>query len=246
MTGRLEGKTAIVVGAGQTPGATIGNGRSTTVRFGREGARVICADHRVDSAGETADSIRRAGGDAFAIEAEVTDEHSMADLIAASLRRLDRIDILHNNVGIGTGDAGATSITGEAWDRIMDVNLKGVVLAGKHSLPSMREAGSGVILDVSSIAAACSVDIVAYKSSKAAVDAYPGTGDRKRLARHSGQQHHARAHQDADGHRDLRRCRLRPGRSPRGALHHRRVPRRRRWPGHPRGLTHVSRTPERA
>ncbi len=172
MTDRLAGRTAIVVGAGQTPGATIGNGRATAVRFGQEGARVVCADHRIDSAEETADTIRRAGGHALALATDVTDEHSVADLIDVSLRRLDRIDILHNNVGIGAGDAGATSITAEAWDRIMDVNLKGVVFACKHALPSMRAAGSGVILNVSSIAAVCSVDIVAYKSSKAAINAY--------------------------------------------------------------------------
>lgn len=116
--------------------------------------------------------IREAGGDARAIAADVTDETSVAALIDASLGYLDRIDILHNNVGIGEGDAGAVSITGDAWDRIMAVNLKGVVFACKHALPSMRDAGSGVILNVSSIAAVCSVDIVAYKSSKAAINAY--------------------------------------------------------------------------
>ncbi len=172
MTGRLEGKTAIVVGAGQTPGDTTGNGRATAMRFAQEGAIVVCADHRIDSAEETVEIIRAAGGEATAIAADVTDESSVVALIDAALRSPGRIDILHNNVGIGAGDAGALSITEDAWDRIMTVNLKGVVFACKHALPPMRAAGSGVILNVSSVAAVCSVDIVAYKSSKAAVNAY--------------------------------------------------------------------------
>ena len=64
MTGRLEGKTAIVVGAGQTPGDTTGNGRATAMRFAQEGANVVCADHRIDSAEETVEIIRSAGGEA--------------------------------------------------------------------------------------------------------------------------------------------------------------------------------------
>jgi NAD(P)-dependent dehydrogenase (short-subunit alcohol dehydrogenase family) len=172
MAGRLAAQTALVMGAGQTPGDTLGNGRATALRFAQEGATVVCADHRVDSAEETVEMIRASGGEASSIEVEVTDEASVAAAIDASARRLGRIDILHNNVGIGSGDAGATSITEAALDHILDVNLKGAVFACKHVLPLMRDAGSGVILNLSSIAAVCSVDIVAYKSSKAALNAY--------------------------------------------------------------------------
>jgi NAD(P)-dependent dehydrogenase (short-subunit alcohol dehydrogenase family) len=83
-----------------------------------------------------------------------------------------RIDVLHNNVGIGGGDAGPTTLTEDVWDRIMTVNVKGLFLACKHVLPVMRAQRSGAIVNVSSIAAVCSVGIVAYKTSKAAVNAF--------------------------------------------------------------------------
>ena len=172
MTGRLDAKTALVMGAGQTPGTNLGNGRATALRFAQEGATVVCADHRIESAEETVEMIRASGGEASAVAVDVTDETAVSATIDAAVHRLGRIDILHNNVGIGTGDAGATAITETAWDHILDVNLKGVVFACKHALPVMRDAGAGVILNLSSIAAVCSVDIVAYKSSKAALNAY--------------------------------------------------------------------------
>ncbi len=172
MAGRLEHKKAIVVGAGQTPGETIGNGRATALRFAQEGAQVVCADLRLESAQETARMIVDGGGNASAIHADVTDESSVRAMIDESLGTLGTIDILHNNVGIGAGDGTTLTITEEAWDRIMAVNLKGVVFACKHALPPMREARTGVILNVSSIAAVCSVDMAAYKSSKAALNSY--------------------------------------------------------------------------
>ena len=79
--------------------------------------------------------------------------------------------MLHNNVGIGTGDGGAVHLSEEAWDRILDVNLKSVFLAAKHVLPVMREQRAGAITNVSSIAAVCSVGLLAYKTSKAGVNA---------------------------------------------------------------------------
>src|SRR5215208_3838265 len=99
MAKRVEGKAAIVVGGGQTAGETVGNGRATAIVLAREGARVIIADRRLDSAQTTADMIRSEGGEAWAIDADVTDEGSVRRLIAASMERFGRLDILHNNVG---------------------------------------------------------------------------------------------------------------------------------------------------
>src|SRR5262249_41507092 len=82
-----------------------------------------------------------------------------------------KLDILHNNVGIGRGDNGPASITDEAWDFIFEVNVKGALHTCRHALPVMREQQAGVILNVSSIASVCSVGLVAYKSSKAALNA---------------------------------------------------------------------------
>jgi len=170
--GRLDAKIAIVVGAGQTPGQTIGNGRATAIRFGEEGARVLLVDRDEASAQETLTMMRERGGDGSVFVADVTSERQCAALIAACQQRYGRIDILHNNVGIGTGDRGATSITEEAWDRIFATNVKAVMFTCKHALPVMRGQGSGVITNISSVAAVCAVGLTAYKTSKAAVNAY--------------------------------------------------------------------------
>ncbi len=172
MSGRLEGKVAVVVGAGQTPGDTIGNGRATAILFAREGARVLAVDSRLDSAQGTVDVIRDEGGEAEAFEADATRESDCQAFIAHAMERWGRIDVLHNNVGIGDGDSGPEHVNVEAWDRILAVNLKSVVLPCKHVLPIMREQGSGSIINISSIAAVCAAPIVAYKASKAGINSY--------------------------------------------------------------------------
>ena len=168
---RLQDKVAIVVGAGQTPGDTIGNGRATSLLFAREGARVMLVDRDLKSAEETEAMIRDEGGQGLAFEADITREPDCAALARKCVETWKRIDILHNNVGIGGGDAGPTHLTQEAWDEIFDVNLKAMWLTCKHVLPFMREQRSGAIINVSSAAAVCSVGIVAYKVSKAGVNA---------------------------------------------------------------------------
>jgi NAD(P)-dependent dehydrogenase (short-subunit alcohol dehydrogenase family) len=170
-TGRLAGKVAIVAGAGQTPGETIGNGRATALLFAREGAQVLAVDRRRDSASETADLIRSEGGTCEVVEADITDEDACRAVAAAALERFGRIDVLHNNVGIGAGDAGPTSLTEENWHRILDVNLTGPWLLCKHVLPPLREQGSGAIVNISSVAAIASTPMLAYKVSKAGLNA---------------------------------------------------------------------------
>ena len=172
MAGRLEGKVALIVGAGQTPGATIGNGRATALRFAQEGATLFLVDRRLKSAQETLAMVVEAGGRGTAHEADVTSEAACAGMIDACVKLLGRIDVLHNNVGIGAGDRGPTTMTEEVWDRIYATNLKSVMFACKYTLPVMRAQRSGVIINISSIAAVCSVGIVAYKTSKAAVNAF--------------------------------------------------------------------------
>jgi len=169
---RLAGKVAIVVGAGQTPGDTIGNGRATAILFAREGARVVCVDRRAASAEETAALIAAAGGSALALAADATDEAACRDFVAATKRRFGRVDILHNNVGIGAGDNTPSQIETEHWDRIMAVNLKSAILPCKAVLPLLREQRAGAITNVSSVAAVCATPTVAYKASKAALNAY--------------------------------------------------------------------------
>ena len=168
---RLEGKTAIVVGAGQTPGDTIGNGRATALLFAREGARVLAVDRDLESARETQQQIEREGGICLATPADITKAADCEAMAAPCMKAFGRIDILHNNVGIGDGDAGVVGVSEEAFEHIFSVNLKGPLLTCKHVLPVMREQRSGSIINISSIASVCASGIVAYKTSKAALNA---------------------------------------------------------------------------
>ena len=170
MAGRVADKVAIVVGGGQTPGETIGNGRATAVLLAREGARVVVADRLVGSAEDTTRIIRAEGGQALAYEADVTDEDQVKGLIATAVERYGYIHILHNNVGasIALGDARADEITVEAFDRSFAVNLKSAWLTCKHCLPLLRERG-GSIVNISSLAAWENYPLVGYKTMKAAV-----------------------------------------------------------------------------
>ena len=168
---RLEGKVAIVVGAGQTPGDTIGNGRATAILFAREGARVLLVDRRFDSAAETGEMIASEGGAAIPFEADVTDEADCRSLAAECMKEFGRIHILHNNVGIGAGDTGVTRLERDAWQRIFDVNLTAMFLTCKHVLPAMRDQRSGSIVNISSVASIASTGMLAYKVSKAGVNA---------------------------------------------------------------------------
>jgi len=168
---RLRDKVAIIVGGGQTPGETIGNGRATAMLFAREGAKVLVVDRDIASAEETVSIIADEGGTAAAAAADVTDEASLEKMIADCKENWGRIDILHNNVGfsLAGGDAVIENITVEAFDRVMAVNLRGMVMTCKHVLPIMRAQKSGVILSISSMAVLDSYPYVTYKTSKAGV-----------------------------------------------------------------------------
>ncbi len=168
---RLQDRIAMVIGAGQSPGETMGNGRATAMVFARHGAQVVAVDRDLASAEDTAAMIKDEGGRAIAVQADVIDEASIQAVVADCLGRHGRLDILHNNVGISIagGDAEITEITVDAFDHCVAVNLRGMVLACKHALPAMREQGSGVIINISSLAAWSAYPLVAYKTTKAAV-----------------------------------------------------------------------------
>ena len=174
MSKRLAEKVAMIVGAGQSPGETLGNGRATALLFAREGARILAVDRDIAAAEETASLIADVGGEVVAFEADVTDEEALRRAVAECVGRWGRLDVLHNNVGISVsgGDDSPTEITAEAFDRIMAVNLRGIVMTCKHALPVMRTQGSGSIINISSLAALDNYPWVSYKASKAAVIAY--------------------------------------------------------------------------
>jgi NAD(P)-dependent dehydrogenase (short-subunit alcohol dehydrogenase family) len=171
VAGRLEGKTAVVVGAGQTPGETIGNGRAMAILFAREGADVLCVDRDLARAEETAALIAAEGGKAGVLAADIVKLADCEAIVAAAKTRFGRIDILCNNVGVGGGgDGPAHRLTEEAFDRILAVNLKGMWQTVKAAIPLMREQGGGSIINTSSLASISGGNQLAYEVSKAAVN----------------------------------------------------------------------------
>ena len=171
---RLKDKVAIVVGAGQSPGEGMGNGRATVLRFAQEGAKVLVVDNNLASAEETVAMARQSGGECAACAADVAKEETLAAMVDAARARWGRIDVLHYNVGISIagGDAPLTEITEAVFDRIATVNLRGAIMACKHVLPVMRAQRSGVILTISSVAAWEQYPNVAYKATKAGLIAF--------------------------------------------------------------------------
>jgi NAD(P)-dependent dehydrogenase (short-subunit alcohol dehydrogenase family) len=171
---RLKGKAAVVVGAGQTPGETIGNGRAMAILFAREGARVLCVDRNLARAEETAAMIAAEGGEACAFEADIVHASEAAAILETAKARLGRVDVLVNNVGIGSISAardGPAQHSNElAFDKIMEVNLKGMWLTIKAAIPIMREGGGGAIVNISSLAALAGNNQIAYEVSKAGVN----------------------------------------------------------------------------
>jgi NAD(P)-dependent dehydrogenase (short-subunit alcohol dehydrogenase family) len=171
---RLKDRVAIVVGAGQSPGEGMGNGRATALTFGREGAKVLCVDRNLASAQETAAMIREGQGTAEACQADVTKQADIEAMVADAHKRWGRVDILHNNVGVSIsgGDAELLDITEEAFDRCVAINLKSCILACKAVIPIMRRQKSGAIVNISSMAAITTYPYVAYKATKTAMIAF--------------------------------------------------------------------------
>jgi NAD(P)-dependent dehydrogenase (short-subunit alcohol dehydrogenase family) len=171
MPGRVENKIAIVIGAGQTPGDTIGNGRATAILLAREGAKVVVADQDLISGQETVDMIIAEGNEANFEVVDAVSEDSVKTLISRIKKNYGMIDILHNNVGasLALGDAVAVDLTEEAFDRSFAVNLKSHWMACKHVIPIMREQGGGSIVNISSLAVLEGYPYLGYKTMKTAI-----------------------------------------------------------------------------
>jgi NAD(P)-dependent dehydrogenase (short-subunit alcohol dehydrogenase family) len=164
---RLENKVALVVGAGSIrPG--MGNGKATAILFAREGARVVAADINLETAEETVTIIKGEGGEAIAVQADVTKEPDVKRLIETTISKYGKLDTVFNNVGIASGGTGL-KVTLEEWDQVMGTNLKSILLVCKYAIPEMIKSGGGTIVNNSSMAAYHSHAIYAYSASKAGV-----------------------------------------------------------------------------
>jgi len=167
---RLEGKATIVTGAGSS-GRGIGTGKATSVLFAREGARVLLVDRDARHAEETLAAIGEEGGEASVCEADVTNAADCQGMVETAKARYGRLDILINNVGI-LGPGSVMDVKEEDWDRVLDVNLKSMMLTSKYAIPEMIEGGGGAIVNISSIAgirAGSSGASIPYSVSKGGV-----------------------------------------------------------------------------
>ena len=161
---RLEGKVCVITGAGG------GMGRVAAEVFTGEGARVCVADVDAAAAEETVGLCPE--GTAFAVEVDVADEAQVAAMMDASAERFGGIDVLYNNAGISPGDdASVLDTSVEVWQRVQDVNTKGVFLCCKHGIPYLLERGGGSVINVSSLVAlvGAATSQISYTASKGAV-----------------------------------------------------------------------------
>jgi NAD(P)-dependent dehydrogenase (short-subunit alcohol dehydrogenase family) len=163
----LEGKVALVTGGGAA-GDGIGNGRAAAILLARGGARVVVVDRDIALARRTVAMIEAVGGEAIAVAADVTRAGDCAAMVAEAVDRFGRLDLLDNNVGIGSRGS-VIDESEESWRRVMEVNVDGMFLAAKHAIPAMRRAGGGAIVNVSSISALRPRGLTAYSVSKGAV-----------------------------------------------------------------------------
>lgn len=171
---RLKGKVAIVTGAGSRVGYADGTGLATAALFAMQGAKVLVVDVDADNASRTVAAIEEAGGETSAFVADVTRGADCKEMVEAAIERFGHLEILFNNVGIsGIGNPGTVlDVNEDGWERMMEINLKSMMLASKYAIPGMIEAGGGSIINVSSIAALRSPNMapeVAYATSKGAV-----------------------------------------------------------------------------
>jgi NAD(P)-dependent dehydrogenase (short-subunit alcohol dehydrogenase family) len=162
---RVEGKAAIVTGAGSTPGPGIGTGKATAVVLAREGAKVLLVDIRAERAEETLRLIEDEGGKGEVFAADVTRAADCEAMVRAAVTAFGTVDILVNNVGVASMGT-VVDISEEEWDRALDVNLRTAFLASKYVVPVMAENGSGAIVNVASISALRGDGTLAYSAAK--------------------------------------------------------------------------------
>lgn len=164
MTGRFEGKVALVTGASS------GIGRVTARAFAAEGARVVLADVAVEGGRETVRMIEEAGGEAMFVEADVSDSAATERMVEQAVQAWGRLDYAHNNAGIAEPLVLTADLDEKLWDKIININVKGVWLCMKYEIRQMLEQGGGAIVNTSSVVGLVGVrQQPAYVASKHAM-----------------------------------------------------------------------------
>ncbi len=164
--GRLDGKVALITGAAS------GMGKIAAELFAREGARVVLADVSDEAGQSTAKEIEATGADAVYVHTDVSKTSDVEKAVRLTVDRFGTLNVLYNNAGIFPADDGSVTETSEqTWDRVMDINLKGVFLGCKYGIPAMIESGGGSLINVASFVAlvGAATPQVAYTASKGGV-----------------------------------------------------------------------------
>jgi NAD(P)-dependent dehydrogenase (short-subunit alcohol dehydrogenase family) len=174
MAGRLEGKVAVVTGAAPR-GEGVGNGMATAILFAREGAKVVLVNRSAERAEKLARQIKQEGGEASVFAGDVAKPDVAEAMAEHAVKAYSRLDILHNNVGVGAAGTPETVSLAD-WNKVLEANLTTTMLCTKYCLPKMKEAGGGSIIMVSSIAGALglmgSTGAVAYSTAKAGLHGF--------------------------------------------------------------------------
>jgi len=163
---RLDGKVALITGAGN------GMGQVASVLFATEGARIVVADFSETGGAETVAAVEAAGGEAAFVKVDVANADQVEAMVSFAMNRFGALNVLYNNAGIfPADDGGATETPEPTWDRVMEVNLKGVWLGCKYGIPAMLESGGGSIVNVASFVAlmGAATAQIAYTASKGGV-----------------------------------------------------------------------------
>ena len=162
--GRLDGKVAIITGAG------MGMGQAAAILFAKEGAKVVVADISVENGEETVSVIKEDGGEAIFVKANVAKAEEVKEMVRATVDTYGRLDVLYNNAGIAGELGPVTECTDENWDKVQAVNLRGVWLGMKYAIPEMLKTGGGSIINTASQAADRGMpNAPAYSASKGGV-----------------------------------------------------------------------------
>ncbi|HEX2278312.1 MAG TPA: glucose 1-dehydrogenase [Candidatus Tectomicrobia bacterium] len=161
---RLQGKVALITGAAH------GMGETEAKMFAKEGAKVVVADVDDTEGQQVVAGIAEVGGEALFVHLDVTREADWRQAVDRTVTAFGRLDILVNNAGI-SGSSGVDLFDTAAWDKVMEINAKGVFLGLKYAIPAMRQAGGGSIVNISSISGFVGQDYIhmAYNASKGAV-----------------------------------------------------------------------------
>lgn len=164
---RLLGKVAVVTGS------AFGLGRAVAGRFAKEGAMVVGADIDAIAGADAVEHIRKAGGRAIFVPADISQEDQVTSLLATAIAEFGRIDVLHNNAAVlfHDHDMRAHELSLEVWDQVMGVNLRGTFLCSKHVVPFMLKQGGGSIINLGSPTGmvGCAPNLTAYSTSKAGI-----------------------------------------------------------------------------